>query len=209
MKNKHIKYRQKMISRFITLILINIIIAIPAMAQDSIQLSIAPNTELSFDGTSNVHDWDSEVTEITGRGAFDQALINGSNSPEKPVKNIQLSIPVKSIESGKNKMNDIMYEALKAEEHPKIEYELISSEVIQKSEKEFTLKTNGYLTAAGVRKQITLQVKGEKLDDQTIRFTGSKNLKMTDFNVDPPKALFGAIKSGDEIDVQFTAIFSK
>jgi len=185
------------------------IIAIPAMSQESIQLSIASNTELYFDGTSNVHDWDSEVTELTGQGAFAQSLLNGSNSRENLVKDVKVSIPVKSIESGKNKMNDIMYDALKAEEHPKIEYELISSEVIQKSGNEFTLQTNGYLTVAGVTKQIALQVKGKQLDDQTIEFTGSKNLKMTDFNVDPPKALFGAIKSGDEVDVKFTTVFSK
>ncbi|MBS3768888.1 MAG: YceI family protein [Bacteroidales bacterium] len=209
MKNKHIKFSTRMISRFITLILIHMIIAIPAMSQESIQLSIASNTELSFDGTSNVHDWDSEITELTGQGAFAQSLLNGSNSQENPVKDVKVSIPVKSIESGKNKMNDIMYDALKAEEHPEIEYELISSEVIQKSGNEFTLQTNGYLTVAGVTKQIALQVKGKQLDDQTIQFTGSKNLKMTDFNVDPPKALFGAIKSGDEVDVKFTAVFSK
>lgn len=209
MKNKKIKLRKNMISKLTVLILIHVIIAIPAMGQDSIQLNIDSNTELSFDGTSNVHDWNSEVTEITGKGTFVQAFLNGNNSPQMPVKNVQISFPVKSIESGKGKMNDNMYEALKVEEHPNIEYKLISSEIIQKSENGFTLQTNGYLTVAGVEKQIAMEVKGKQLDDQTIQFAGSKNLKMTDFNVDPPKALFGAIKSGNEIDVQFTTVFSK
>ncbi|MCF8334981.1 MAG: YceI family protein [Bacteroidales bacterium] len=209
MKNKSKKRQSKHISNLILFVLMNLFIVIPAMAQDTIQLRIGSNTELSFDGTSNVHDWDCEVTEITGQGAFAQALINGSNSPENPVKNVQLSIPVKSIESGRNKMDDIMYDALKAEEHPKIEYELISSKVIQKTEDAFTLQTRGNLTIAGVTKQIAMQVKGEQLDDQTLQFTGSKNLMMTDFSVDPPKALFGAIKSGNEVNVQFTAVFSK
>ncbi|MFW6101445.1 MAG: YceI family protein [Bacteroidota bacterium] len=187
-------------------------IAIPAIAQDNVQLiNIGSETDLSFDGTSNVHDWNSKVTEIEGKGTFVQALFKGAEGelPEDPVKEVTLTIPVQSIESGKGKMNNIMYDALKAEDHPKIEYNLVSSKLLQKTEEAFTLQTEGYLTVAGVKKQISMQVKGEQVDDNTIRFTGAKNLKMTDFKINPPKALFGAIKSGDEVNVKFSAIFSE
>jgi hypothetical protein len=30
---------------------------------------------------------------------------------------------------------------------------------------------------------------------------------MTDFGIDPPKALLGTIKTGDEIEVKFKSIF--
>ncbi|MFW5943669.1 MAG: YceI family protein [Bacteroidota bacterium] len=187
-------------------------IAIPAIAQDNVQLiNIGSETDLSFDGTSNVHDWNSKVTEIEGKGTFVQALFKGAEGelPEDPVKEVTLTIPVQSIESGKGKMNNIMYDALKAEDHPKIEYNLVSSKLLQKTEEAFTLQTEGYLTVAGVKKQISMQVKGEQVDDNTIRFTGAKNLKMTAFKINPPKALFGAIKSGDEVNVKFSAIFSE
>lgn len=207
MKNR--KRQKKQISGFILLVLINMFIAIPVTAQEEVRLAIQTNTFLSFDGTSNVHDWESEVTKITGQGTFSRVLLNGSDSSENPIKDVQLRIPVKSIESGKGKMNDIMYDALKAEAHPEIEYKLNNSRIIQKTGNEFTLQTNGYLTVAGVTKQIDIQVKGKQLDDQTIQFIGNKNLKMTDFNIDPPKALFGAIKSGNTVNVSFTAVFSK
>lgn len=209
MKIKIISISKKHISRIIILAMMNFLVAIPAIAQDNVQLSISSNTDLSFEGTSNVHDWSSEVTEITGRGAFNKAIFNGSNVPGNPVADVMITIPVKEIESGKNKMNDIMYDALKAEDHPTIEYKLIGSKLISETGNEFTLETQGYLTVAGVKKQVGLQIKGKKIDDDTLQFTGSKKLKMTDFDVDPPKALFGAIKSGNEVVVHLTAIFSR
>ena len=36
-----------------------------------------------------------------------------------------------------------------------------------------------------------------------VQFTGSYTLKMTDFSVKPPTAMFGTIKTGDEITVKF------
>ena len=154
-----------------------------------------------------MHDWSCDVTEIEGFGAFIDRVFNQGNKPESPVKNVTLTIPVKSIESGKRKMNDIMYEALKAEEYPTIEYELTSSEIIDESGDRFTLQTEGLLTVAGVTRQVNLQAKGEHANGRSLRFTGNKSLNMSDFNVEPPKALFGAIKAGDQVQVHFDATF--
>ena len=203
------KVQKRWMVRYTMLILTGVFLTFTSTAQEKVQLNMNSNTSLSFDGTSNVHDWECKVTEIKGQGAFLQSLFNGNEIPETPVKNVQVTIPVKSIKSGKGGMDKVMYDALKIEEHPEIKYELISSEVIQKTENEFTLQTQGYLTVAGVTKEIGLQVNGKKMDDNSIEFTGSQNLKMTEFNVDPPKALFGAIKSGNGVDVQFKAVFSK
>ena len=189
--------------------MINLLIALPAMTQDNLELNIAPNTDLSFNGTSNVHDWSCKITEIQGKGAFAEALLNSGNSPDNPIKDVKLTIPVKSIKSGKGKMDDVMYDALKAEEHPYIEYELISSEVLSQKGDEFTVQTSGNLTVAGVTRQISLQVEGKKINERAVKFIGAKNLKMTQFNIEPPRALFGAIRSGDQVDVQFSAVFQK
>jgi hypothetical protein len=39
-------------------------------------------------------------------------------------------------------------------------------------------------------------------------FSGSKILKMTDFNVEPPVVLMGTLKTGNEITVTFEARFA-
>ena len=40
-------------------------------------------------------------------------------------------------------------------------------------------------------------------------FSGIKNIKMTDFDVVPPEALLGSIKTGNQITIEFQVSFSK
>lgn len=48
-----------------------------------------------------------------------------------------------------------------------------------------------------------------KIEESKISLIGSKTIKMTDFGVDPPKAMFGTITTGDAIDIKFHSIFKK
>jgi len=41
------------------------------------------------------------------------------------------------------------------------------------------------------------------MQDGTIRFEGSHTMLQTDFGVDPPTALLGRLKTGDEVTVRF------
>ena len=209
MKPIRIKKQTRIISTLVVLILTNILIGVPLKAQENVQLIIGSGTDLSLEGTSNVHDWSCEVKEITGKGAFVDAILKGEKIPDNPIKDVHLTIPVKSIKSGKSKMDDIMYDALKAEEHPTIHYNLVSASVVREEGNEFTLHTKGKLTVAGVTRQIEHQVQGKKIDGHSVKFTGIKTLQMSSFNVEPPKALFGAIRSGNAVDVQFNAVFKK
>ena len=36
---------------------------------------------------------------------------------------------------------------------------------------------------------------------------GKKALKMTDYNIEPPKALLGTITTGDDIEVHFNTVW--
>jgi len=42
-----------------------------------------------------------------------------------------------------------------------------------------------------------------------IQFTGSQELLMTDFGIDPPTAVFGTIRSKDEIRIEFDVTLSQ
>ena len=47
------------------------------------------------------------------------------------------------------------------------------------------------------------------INSNTIHIVGEKSIKMTDFNVEPPTALFGSITTGDEITIKFKTKFKK
>ncbi|MFM8439542.1 MAG: hypothetical protein ACKOAX_13785, partial [Candidatus Kapaibacterium sp.] len=57
------------------------------------------------------------------------------------------------------------------------------------------------LTITDVCKPIVMDVRGIRLSADRYRFVCSKNVRMTDFNVSPPTALFGLIKVNDDIRI--------
>ena len=42
-----------------------------------------------------------------------------------------------------------------------------------------------------------------------VTLTGATKLKMTDYKIDPPKALMGTITTGDEITIKFNTVLTK
>ena len=54
-----------------------------------------------------------------------------------------------------------------------------------------------------------MQVKISMPQKGTIDFSGSQKIKMTDYGVTPPKALFGALVTGDDITISFSTTFSQ
>jgi hypothetical protein len=41
-----------------------------------------------------------------------------------------------------------------------------------------------------------------------IQIKGSKKVKMTDFNISPPTAMLGTLKTGDEVTISFTLVMA-
>jgi len=68
----------------------------------------------------------------------------------------------------------------------------------------------GKLTIAGTVKHTDLVATAKyNPADKSLTITGIKKMKMTDYNVDPPKALMGTIKTGNEIAISFNLKFTK
>lgn len=180
----------------ICLSLILIFFAFAAKAQNTIQVK---NSEVTISGTSTMHKWKSDVTQVDVSGKI---LYEGSQIQSIP--SLQLKIPVSGIISEKgNKMDKKTYEALKSEEFPTITFSLVNIQSMQASNGKQAISAKGNLTVAGVTRLIDLKVEGILTDDGTLVLTGSKKLKMTDFEMDPPTALLGTIKTGDEVTVDF------
>ncbi len=160
---------------------------------------------LKIKGTSNLHDWESSAETVTGT-----AKVSFDDSGMLEVEECLVTIPVKSIKSTKGSIMDKKtWNALKADEYANIKYQLIDFGNLVKSTNGFTTNTTGNLTIAGTTKKINLTVKGKELDNGSIEITGSKAMKMTDFNVEPPTALLGALTTGDDVTIEFRIVLSQ
>ncbi len=156
---------------------------------------------MTISGTSTLHEWESDVTQINFKG-----IVQAGDATLASIKNVKLSIPVEGIKSTKGKtMDKKTWEALESEAHPNIECSLNSFDIQENSNK-FNITGKGELTIAGTTKPLTLTFNAKFTEDGNLKFTGNKALKMTDFNIDPPRALLGTLKTGDDITINFTVM---
>jgi polyisoprenoid-binding protein YceI len=65
------------------------------------------------------------------------------------------------------------------------------------------MSTKGALTIGGVTKIVTMNVQADA--SSGVSFSGDITFKMSVFEIDPPTAVFGTIKTGDEITIKFNA----
>ena len=154
------------------------------------------SSTMTIAGTTNVHNFQSKVTQITG-----DLVISG-----KKVQSLKVDIPVKSIKSNEKLMDSKTYEAFNAEKNPTITFQLIDAVVQKATAEDIDVAVTGNLTMAGVTKKITFNTTGKALKAGTFQFTGSVELKMTDFKMKPPTAMLGIMKVGDAITLKFSIV---
>lgn len=152
-------------------------------------------------GTSSLHDWESKAEKIECTASFILA-----NNALSDVKDVLIKIPVKSIKSSKGKvMDNKTWEAFHYEKHPLITFVLTDRQI---NASQNSIKVTGDLTMAGVTKQIEFTVTYKVLPDGDLQVSGSKRLKMTEFKMEPPTAMMGTIKVGDEITIAFQIVLT-
>src|SRR5262245_55945760 len=100
-----------------------------ALAEGVVRYRALPNaSKVKIEGTSTVHDWIMEGTIIGGMLDFDPAYAldpSASKAPELKSKiQAEVNIPVQSIKSGKKRMDEVMLEAMKQPEFPRIGFKL-------------------------------------------------------------------------------------
>ncbi len=105
------------------------------------------------------------------------------------------------LECGDGKMNEKLRDALHADQHPAIEYHLIRAERVEGET--LVLKTTGALTINGKTRTTAFAVHVVLDPDGTARASGSVDILMTDFGVEPPTALLGVLKTYDKVTVNF------
>jgi len=173
-------------------------------AQNTARVSVAPESKLWIEGTSTIHDWTCKATTLDAAIDVDAAAVQLAESAPKLLKKVQVKIPVESLKCGHGGMDNNMYKALKADQTPEISYIMATFEAVAADEKnDFTLRTVGTLSLAGKENPVTVEVQAHRLADGTIKATGTVPVKMTDYGIQPPTAVFGRIKAGNDVKVKF------
>ena len=158
-----------------------------------------PNSDLKVYGTSSLHDWHEDVEEQSGTISIDV-------TENLKINALNLEVVSESLKSGKRGMDKNTYKALNTDEYKTISFQLTETKNITKlSDQKYKVEAYGNLTISGVTKRSQLNFELSMTNNQ-INLIGEKSFKMTDFKIDPPKALFGTITTGDDITIKFNTV---
>ena len=105
------------------------IIAFAAQTRaETVTYSAKTGSLLKISGTSSVHDWEVKTRLIGGKMEWDSSFPLDPLKAELPkltkTPKVSVIIPVRNIESGKQRMNEVMHGALNAQKHKYARYSL-------------------------------------------------------------------------------------
>lgn len=183
------------------------LIPVPALAQTpALALS---KTKVTIDGTSNVHDWTAASSTVRVAQAKVAADAKGAgfwDAVVKPgaIEAFQVVIPVTTLTSPRSGLDNNMYKALKSDKHKDITFRL-KSLTPKAAAGAFTAA--GVLSVAGVERDVNLDITVGR-SGQNLVVRGTADILMTDFGIDPPRALLGTVRSSPNVTIKFETVVS-
>jgi len=202
--------------------------AFAANAAESTRLVSGAASELVLQGSSNVAPWRCSGKTLDGRMEVAAPLSRINHLIDRiedgnvatltaqtatfPQPTFQLVVPVHTIRCGNRQMERDMYRALRSDAHPAIEFrfaQLVGGIHHDIDDGTYRAKIAGTLSLAGARRDVTVDVEAQRIARDRFRLRARLPLRMTDFRITPPTALFGMVKAKDDLIVHFDLVLQE
>lgn len=189
------------------------------------RLTVAPRSTLVLNGSSNVASWRCTGTTMSGEATIAAPLtkvnevidriedgnigvwMTNPSAGKFPTPGFNLSIPIDALHcTGGKPMERDLIRTLKADRFPAIEFRLggVRSDIEHDLDARlYRTSVGGTLALAGITRELTVPVSAERLSRTTFRIRAELPVRMTDFAIAPPTALFGLVKANDALVVRF------
>jgi hypothetical protein len=168
------------------------------------KLSQSKDVVLNLLGTTPVRDW-----KMTANGLTGDATMVVINNALTEIRALSFALPVQNLHADVAAMEEDAHEALKADRHKEITFVLKNARIELQTNNSYLVTALGSLSVAGVTREVTLMMHSQINSQGTITFAGTQLLKMSDYDVERPSLLFGAIKAGNDMTLTYRLIFKK
>jgi hypothetical protein len=177
--------------------------------ETSVKLAVRSESKLSFEGTSTLHGFTCTTNTFDASVDVDPRYKTLSlDKIARPIGNVTVVIPVKSLKCGNGKLESNMYGVLKEKEYPTIKYELKTYELIPDSTTadRFVAKTTGVLTVVGKERTVEMILVGRRTEEGLATATAALDILLTDFGIKPPAFMLGTLRVGNKISLKFDIV---
>lgn len=171
----------------------------PASPSTLVMYRFHEDSEMTVHGSSNVRDWTMDVLHLDG-----QIEMQSTDDGAPTVDRLFVEVPVDSVLSDRGSQNEKAHKALQKNAQPVIYFRSETVDVSPASDaSSFDVMAEGELIIAGERRNVELRAEGTRLENGAFRFQGEHELLMSDFDIERPTAMLGALRVADEIRITF------
>lgn len=173
--------------------------------------TLGPGSVLWLEGTSTMHDFESKSKEVSVElfresGAAQPADAAGLMAVIRSsgVLEVRVQVPVASLRSDKDALDKNLRKAMKADQHPSVQFVLKNYSITPGAAANDTVAINaeGLLTVAGQERPVTLVARAYPAAEG-VWLEGSEKLLMSEYGIQPPKMFLGTLKVHDPITIHY------
>ena len=163
--------------------------------------SVHPDSWISLNGTTNVNSFECMSDRQMPRGH----ILADAHPKTNAImfSDAILELEVTSFDCENRRMNRDLQNALGVNTHPHIRIHLLEAQPLPQNGAQQPVNIKVAISLNGVVKNTEVMVHLDQPDEYNYVIKGSKDLKMSDFNVEPPSPALGLIKVRDKINITF------
>lgn len=189
--------------KFIAAIILSSIWLVPDSLSQTLTYTSTDDTEVVVRGTSSLHDWEMKSETMMSEVVFN----TGDEETPESLESVVFTLEKNTLEADQSRLQRMAHEELDVQNHPQITFRSDRGNV-ERNGDEYRVTATGDLTISGVTRQVSVQATCINTGDEMV-CTGTRDLKMTDYDVDPPTLMLGTIRTHDDITVEFRIVYSQ
>ena len=186
------------------------LLAVPgaAQAQDepAQNTSVRVTGDIQVDGRATVGSWDCQVAEFDSEVELAEDLdgLGGLTFQDlgDAVTGLTMSVSAAMDCDDGDDMDEYSREALEVEDHPTVDFEMNGYEVVETQGNEAEVELRGIMTISGDDRPVTIPATVAP-EDNGLAVSGSFELDMTEYDVDPPRMMLGTIRVRSDVEISF------
>jgi polyisoprenoid-binding protein YceI len=164
----------------------------------------ALHTKIAVEGTSTLHAW-----SMTSESASCNVVLDFNGTDISDLSSLSFTVKAETLKSDRKGLDKNAYKALNTDKYPLISFNSSYANIHPAEQNSYVISAKGQLTISGVTRDVWLAAVTTINPDNSLQAHGSLKIKMSEYDVQPPSLMLGAVKAGDDITIKFDVMLKK